>query len=274
MRGFHDDGYTYLRRPLRGRLPRSTSTGRCPRHRAERFEVVVTSCGTWPSTARARQVPGPEAEPSIWSLFPLWPGTEAMEREAYDLFGILFDGHPDLTRILLPDDWEGHPLRKDYAQGKVPVQFKAARATRDSRSCRPPRSRAIRSSGGPQATAMTDLDAPDDLARETARAARSSRTAAPPTRSSSSARRARCCAFPRASSRPDAPTESRWRNQRRRDDDHQHGAAAPVHARRAAPHARARRRDGAPLEGRSSATCTRAWRRPPRTSCTSRAPPT
>jgi NADH-quinone oxidoreductase subunit C len=66
----------------------------------------------------------------IPTTFPLWPGTEAMEREAYDLFGIVFTGHPDLTRILLPDDWEGHPLRKDVTPGRVPVQFRAAPSTR------------------------------------------------------------------------------------------------------------------------------------------------
>ena len=67
----------------------------------------------------------PAADPILPSLFEIYPGTEAMERETYDLFGIVFTGHPDLTRILMPDDWEGHPLRKDYAVGRIPVQFKA-----------------------------------------------------------------------------------------------------------------------------------------------------
>jgi NADH-quinone oxidoreductase subunit C len=65
-------------------------------------------------------------EPEVDSLFSLYPGTEAMEREAFDLFGVLFRDHPDLTRILMPEEWEGHPLRKDYGSGRVPVQFKEA----------------------------------------------------------------------------------------------------------------------------------------------------
>ena len=70
----------------------------------------------------------PEADPTVASLFDIYPGTEAMEREAYDMFGILFADHPDLTRILMPEDWEGHPLRKDYEMGRIPVQFKGANA--------------------------------------------------------------------------------------------------------------------------------------------------
>lgn len=53
-------------------------------------------------------------EPRIASVVEIWPGADWHEREVYDLFGIVFEGHPDLRRILLPDDWIGHPLRKDY----------------------------------------------------------------------------------------------------------------------------------------------------------------
>ena len=93
---------------------------------AERFEIVVNLLSL---EARARvrlrvQVPGDD--PAIPTLFDLYPGTEALEREVYDMFGIIFTDHPDLTRILMPEDWEGHPLRKDYEIGHIPVQFSSA----------------------------------------------------------------------------------------------------------------------------------------------------
>jgi NADH-quinone oxidoreductase subunit C len=92
---------------------------------AERFEVVVNVLSLEHRRRVRVRVQVPESDPTIPTLFPLWPGTEAMEREVWDMFGIAFVDHPDLTRILMPEDWEGHPLRKDYALGRVPVQFKA-----------------------------------------------------------------------------------------------------------------------------------------------------
>ena len=93
---------------------------------AERFEVVVNLLSLSKKTRTRIRVQVPEGDCVVDSLFELYPGTEAMEREAFDLMGIGFRGHPDLTRILMPEDWEGHPLRKDYGVGRVPVQFKEA----------------------------------------------------------------------------------------------------------------------------------------------------
>ena len=95
---------------------------------AERFEVVVNLLDLSNRRRTRLRVQVPEAEPVVASLFDLYPGTEAMERECFDMFGIEFTEHPDLTRILMPEDWEGHPLRKDYEVGRIPVQFKGANA--------------------------------------------------------------------------------------------------------------------------------------------------
>jgi NADH-quinone oxidoreductase subunit C len=95
----------------------------------ERFEVVVNLIALDRSRVRVR-VQVPAADPVLPTLFDVHPGSEAGEREVYDMFGIRFDGHPDLTRILMPEDWEGHPLRKDYGIGRIPVQFKGVRNAR------------------------------------------------------------------------------------------------------------------------------------------------
>ena len=121
-----DEGYTvcidlcgvdylqYMQRPLpEGIVP-------------ERFEVVVNLLDIGARRRIRMRVQVPETAPVVASLFDLHPGMEAYERETYDMFGIEFDGHPDLTRILMPEGWEGHPLRKDYAIGSIPVQYKQA----------------------------------------------------------------------------------------------------------------------------------------------------
>lgn len=112
-------GVDYLGAP-----PRSLPDGVAP----ERFEVVVNLLSI-PRAERLRvRVQVPESDPRMPSLFDVHPGTEAHERETFDMFGISFDGHPDMTRILMPEDWVGHPLRKDYDEGRIPVQFKGAHA--------------------------------------------------------------------------------------------------------------------------------------------------
>ena len=72
------------------------------------------------------EVAAPDADPHIPSLFDVYPTTDWHERETYDFFGIVFDGHPSLTRIQMPDDWHGHPQRKDYPLGGIPVEYKGA----------------------------------------------------------------------------------------------------------------------------------------------------
>ncbi len=97
---------------------------------ADRFELVVT----FRSHAQRRrvrlrvQLDG--ESPTAPSLYRLYPGCDYLEREVYDMFGIAFDGHPDLSRILMPETWVGHPLRKDYDVGRIPVQFKGAPTAR------------------------------------------------------------------------------------------------------------------------------------------------
>jgi NADH-quinone oxidoreductase subunit C len=91
----------------------------------KRFEVVVSLLNhTRRERARVRVQLDVDAA-ALPTLFDIFPGTESMEREVFDMFGVTFDGHPDMTRILMPENWHGHPLRKDYDVGSIPVQFKA-----------------------------------------------------------------------------------------------------------------------------------------------------
>lgn len=72
------------------------------------------------------EVSCPDSDPHVPSVVSVYPGNDWHERETWDFFGIVFDGHPGLTRIQMPDDWPGHPQRKDYPLGGIPVEYKGA----------------------------------------------------------------------------------------------------------------------------------------------------
>ena len=93
---------------------------------AERFEVAVNLLSLSQRKRIRVRVQVPADDCTMPTLFDVHPGTEAHERETFDMFGIVFTGHPDMTRILMPEDWQGYPLRKDYGVGNIPVQFKGA----------------------------------------------------------------------------------------------------------------------------------------------------
>jgi NADH-quinone oxidoreductase subunit C len=95
---------------------------------APRFEVAVNIISMTQVQRLIITTRVPYDNPTVPTLTDVFVGANFYEREAYDLVGVVFDGHPDLTRILLPDDWVGHPLRKDYDIGAIPVEFKAGSA--------------------------------------------------------------------------------------------------------------------------------------------------
>ena len=103
-------------------VPRALPAGVQP----ERFEVVASFMHQGRRERIRARLQVPVQDPTLASLYELYPGSDFMEREVFDMFGIVFEGHPDLSRILMPETWEGHPLRKDYGIGSIPVQFKGA----------------------------------------------------------------------------------------------------------------------------------------------------
>jgi NADH-quinone oxidoreductase subunit C len=126
VEALHDEGYLvcidvtavdYLAHPHRSIAPGVTG---------ERFELVASFLDHEQRRRVRLRVQVPAGDPTVPSIVDIHPGADALEREVFDMFGITFDGHPDLTRILMPEDWDGHPLRKDYAVGAIPVQFKGA----------------------------------------------------------------------------------------------------------------------------------------------------
>ena len=96
------------------------------RKKEPRFEVIVNLLSVSKNSRLIINVNVPDEDLKIPSICEIYPGANFYEREVFDMFGIKFENHPELTRILMPDDWTGNPLRKDYGSGRIPVQFKNA----------------------------------------------------------------------------------------------------------------------------------------------------
>jgi NADH:ubiquinone oxidoreductase subunit C len=103
--------------------PGSWGLARLPDGKPARFSVSYHLLRVGAGTRRVRVQVWLEEGESVVSVIDVWPTADWHEREAFDLMGIRFEGHPNLVRILMPDDWQGHPLRKDYPIGGEPVRF-------------------------------------------------------------------------------------------------------------------------------------------------------
>ena len=106
--------------------PAAQGYARTPEPKPTRFTVSYHLVRLDDDAARVRVQVRLNDGDAIATVVPVWPTADWHEREAFDMFGIVFDGHPNLTRILMDDDWEGHPLRKDYPIGGEPVRFSEA----------------------------------------------------------------------------------------------------------------------------------------------------
>ena len=106
--------------------PGSQGYAKRPAPKPKRFSVSYHLLTLTDAPRRVRMQVWVDDGEAVPSVVPVWPTADWHEREAWDLMGIPFEGHPNLTRILLEDDWEGHPLRKDYPIGGEPVRFSEA----------------------------------------------------------------------------------------------------------------------------------------------------
>lgn len=111
---------------LRFELLRSVSGVNYPSDTGAELHAVYHLLSMTHRRAIRLEVVAAEADPHILSLVSVYPTADWHERETWDMFGLIFDGHPALTRILMPDDWPGHPQRKDYPLGGIPVEFNGA----------------------------------------------------------------------------------------------------------------------------------------------------
>jgi NADH:ubiquinone oxidoreductase subunit C len=107
-------------------FPSTQGLQNLPEVKTQRFSVSYHLLAMRRPPARVRLQVWADDGDSVPSVVPVWPGADFYEREQFDMFGIPFDGHPNLARLLMPDDWEGHPLRKDYPIGGEPVRFSEA----------------------------------------------------------------------------------------------------------------------------------------------------
>ncbi|MHA6512468.1 NADH-quinone oxidoreductase subunit C [Tessaracoccus sp. Z1128] len=121
VRRFRDDAY------LRFEVCASVSGVHYPQERGAELHVVYHLLSHTHNRRVRLEVTCPEEDPHIPSVVATYPMADYHERETWDMFGVVFDGHPSLTRILMPDDWQGHPQRKDYPLGGVDVEYKGAK---------------------------------------------------------------------------------------------------------------------------------------------------
>jgi NADH:ubiquinone oxidoreductase subunit C len=107
-------------------VPSTSGLRQLPAPKPKRFSVSYHLLAIREGTPRLRVQIWLDDDETAASVVPLFPSADWHEREAFDMFGIRFDGHPNLVRILMDDDWDGHPLRKDYPLGGEPVRFSEA----------------------------------------------------------------------------------------------------------------------------------------------------